>query len=581
MNRSIEINDRPSLWFAGLLWCFLVLLFADVNAAPGTAAPVIDQRDIAAPVAGDELSVFADSPTTLRILYHRKFRNTLGITETEQRLIEAYAVEHGLEPLWIEVDKPWQLLNYLLEDQGDIIVGQHEGLAAGIQGPVRMLEPWAVSMQQVVARQDSARINKIEDLAYRQLAIKRSSPAWNKVNALKDKFPGMDIVTIPESMSEKEILALVKTGQYALTVMDSLFLDGYLPEHPELAAVFNLTDKRQMSWFVRDSGENLRQSLSTYLKKYLLALNLSDVSREDLPAMKEKKSIRLITYQSPTNLFYREGEIVGFEYELLNRFAKQYRMRVDLVLASSHEEMKTLLIEGKGDVIAASLPRRSLKAEALAHTIPYMYSAPVVVGRKADQRIVDIQDLEGRRVHLPAESPYRAYLENLRRWHGIEFQIIDAHDGMNTESTLFMVSQGMYDLTVVPSHQLKSEFERQIGLHAEFTLGEPESNVWVVRAADTKLLANLNEFIEREYKKNTYNNLYAQYIKSPRPQNGDSRLLARINSLSPYDREIQEAAERHDFDWRLIAAQMYKESQFNPHAVSPVGAEGLMQIMPA
>lgn len=53
--------------------------------------------------------------------------------------------------------------------------------------------------------------------------------------------------------------------------------------------------------------------------------------------------------------------------------------------------------------------------------------------------------------------------------------------------------------------------------------------------------------------------------------------------MNKYDDLIRAAAAAHlpGTDWRLFKAQIWAESSFNPRAVSPAGAQGLGQIMPA
>jgi hypothetical protein len=58
-------------------------------------------------------------------------------------------------------------------------------------------------------------------------------------------------------------------------------------------------------------------------------------------------------------------------------------------------------------------------------------------------------------------------------------------------------------------------------------------------------------------------------------------LAARITRPSEYDPLIAQAASRHSLDPRLVKSVMLVESGFNPAAVSPKGARGLMQLMPA
>jgi membrane-bound lytic murein transglycosylase F len=51
-------------------------------------------------------------------------------------------------------------------------------------------------------------------------------------------------------------------------------------------------------------------------------------------------------------------------------------------------------------------------------------------------------------------------------------------------------------------------------------------------------------------------------------------------ALARYKPIIKKYAKHYGFDWRLIAAQIVKESGFHTKARSHVGARGLMQLMP-
>lgn len=53
------------------------------------------------------------------------------------------------------------------------------------------------------------------------------------------------------------------------------------------------------------------------------------------------------------------------------------------------------------------------------------------------------------------------------------------------------------------------------------------------------------------------------------------------SSRNAYDSYIRASAARHGVDPALMKAMMHTESAFNPNARSPVGAQGLMQLMPA
>lgn len=80
----------------------------------------------------------------------------------------------------------------------------------------------------------------------------------------------------------------------------------------------------------------------------------------------------------------------------------------------------------------------------------------------------------------------------------------------------------------------------------------------------------------------------AQGLKTPRdvavPTRSSARLIAFFDISPSYKQvkhHLREASREHGIDIELLQALIATESGFDPRAVSPKGAVGLMQIMPA
>jgi len=496
-----------------------------------------------------------------------------------RELAEAFAKEMGLTPSIVYVDSRDDLIPRLLEGKGDVIVAN---LTATPQRKKRVAftAPIVLVNEQVVTRADDTDVSKPADLGGRRIAIRRSSSFWETVEAMRRKNPKIEIETVPENVDTETILERVASGQYDVTVVDSNLLDEVRAYRDDLRVAFDAARNRLIAWAVRPGANELRIALDRFLSKSRVAEVYPSTYQDDLPALKKRKVLRVLTRNHPATYFLWRGELMGFEYELVRTFAKEQGLRVEMIVPPTWGDLVTWLEQGRGDVIAASMTiTDERKSRGLRFSRPYNYVSETVVARKND-KIESRDDLQGRTFVVSPTSSYWTTLKRLQD-SGAGFKLQPAPEDAPTDEIIAKVAAGEYDLTVADSHLLDLELTWRDDVKGAFTLGDPVPLGWAVYSGKPKLLEATNAFIKKTYRGTFYNITYKKYFRNARTIR--SRVKARAaqsGKLSPYDEIVRKYAERYGFDWRLITAQMFQESRFDPNAKSWVGARGLLQVMP-
>ena len=308
----------------------------------------------------------------------------------------------------------------------------------------------------------------------------------------------------------------------------------------------------------------------------------------DLPAIVESTQLKVLFTFNSTGYFVYRGETLGYEYELLSRYAAEAKLRLVPVVVRDSRELFTRLNGGDGDIVAAQLVT-SPNENGVQLTNGIYATAPVVVQRKPGAAPVTVRarlisnptELAGSQVHLSKTSPYRRQLLELNDEIGEAIDVIEVDE--STDKLIERLAEGEIGYTVAPENLAALKAGEYQNLVIQPALGPPQQVVWAVRQTSPQLLDSLNRWIEVQKKKGLLAVLYRKYFENRRAFTVRARsgyLTGESGKLSPYDDWFREYAKIPGWDWRLVASQAYQESRFNPRARSWAGAVGLMQIMP-
>ncbi|MBW2419505.1 MAG: transporter substrate-binding domain-containing protein, partial [Deltaproteobacteria bacterium] len=521
----------------------------------------------------------------LRVLVQRGDPDSLprqdSPLDNSQELAGELASSLGLEMRIVPVERFDDLLAALLDGRGDLVVENITVTRERLER-VGFAAPIAFTREQVVTRSEDQGIAKAAHLSGRSVAVRRSSSFWDAAKELEREVPDLTLQVIPEELDMEGILEGVASGRFDTAIADSNYMDRALTWHPELRVALTLGDDRMIAWATRPDARLLRKATDGFLSR-LDALSRDHATHdEDLPRIRERGVLRVLTRNSGTTYFIWRGKLMGFEYELLKKFADQNDLRLEMVVPPSRDDLFSWLLEGRGDLVAAGLTTDATRAgqEGVVFTRPYHRVRETIVARADDLSLESLDDLAGRRIAARKSSSYWRSLGKLRAG-GLDFELVPAPEVLETEAIIAEVAAGNFDLTLADSHIVGLELNWRDDIRAAFELEGEVEHGWAVRPSNPELLAALDAFIQKEYRGLFYNMTVNKYFKNPRKMRKHVDFRAsKKGQISPYDNLARRYSSQQGFDWRLVVSQMFQESRFDPKARSFAGARGLLQVMP-
>jgi membrane-bound lytic murein transglycosylase F len=292
------------------------------------------------------------------------------------------------------------------------------------------------------------------------------------------------------------------------------------------------------------------------------------------------KRLSVIAMHSINSFFLVDGEEQGLEYELLQLYAKDRGLDIDIETVENYREMYDSIAAGNFDLVMGTLFINAAMDSIIPFSKP-LYYADVVMVSADDPKAVK----QGQPIHVIHHSPVHFWMHER---DSIISRMKDSIEHLGTdlsrELALERVARNKMSRLVVDRNEflIMHAFFPQLREHATIQAQQPIA--FAFNHYSMSLEHNFNDWYDTHHKSKDYQYVIKKYQDHSAFMKEKLRYeipIIRQGVISHYDSIIKRHARTHDLDWKLIAAIIHQESRFRPTIVSPVGAFGLMQLMPS
>jgi membrane-bound lytic murein transglycosylase MltF len=316
----------------------------------------------------------------------------------------------------------------------------------------------------------------------------------------------------------------------------------------------------------------------------------------DLGKMKERRIVRVLVPYSKTIYFVDKGRQYGtavqFGLELekvLNKNSKKQIDRVNIVFVPmARDRLLDALNEGYGDIVMANLTITDERLKQVDFADPlYENAEEVLVAAPNSPAIASLDDLSGQHIAVRASSSYYEHLlvrnKELTTAGKPEIGIHVMDESLEDEDLMEMVNAELLPFTVVDAYKgnIWSHVFADMKVRQDIVLSSEGKIAWAIRKNSPELKAELNAFVATHKVGTTFGNILRNTFYK------QDKIIKRAYSPSDVARfqtlvEIfRKYGGSYSFDYLMLMAQGYQESQLDQSRRSPRGAVGIMQMLPS
>ena len=306
-----------------------------------------------------------------------------------------------------------------------------------------------------------------------------------------------------------------------------------------------------------------------------------EVAHRDLEQILSEGELTVLTVNSYASYFNYREEPMGFQYELAQGFAKSLGVELKVKVLNSEVELVKSLLNGDGDLIAYNLAITNERKNELIFCGKENISHQVLVQRNGADVLKDVTQLVGKEVYV-MPGKYKSRLDNLNHELGGGIIIHEINeDSITNEDLITMVAEGKIDYTVTNNELAKINRTYNPNLNISLEISFDQRSAWAVRKTSPKLAEVADKWHKENVNSAEYEASARRYFELNKHLQQGTILSIKDGRISHYDDLFKKYSSMVNWDWRLLAALVYTESNFNPNAVSWAGAKGLMQLMPS